>query len=499
MERAVPTLRPQPLGVARWRRWGTTRVAVTVGITLALLATGIGTSDVLAQERRNRQRVRPSATTLSVGQTLAVATAVGFDGAGTQHQSTRSDGDFTVFDEVAKFDDTDDRPRGAEAKTKQLSTVVDDGTSIHVRSRSDGEARYYDRDTGDGFQPAAGGESLLSVTFDVVGGTAFFSLRGSIHGEGSGSGSTGCGRVSVTGPDGTLTELNCGASHTLPIDQSGPLGPGTYNLSLDGDTDTELGHARAGAAFSWDIALIVSGCTIEGTPGDDPDLGGTAGDDVICGFGGADTIDGGDGDDTIFGGAGDDQIDGGRGADTILGNDGEDAIRGGGGRDIVFGGADSDNIDDALGPNPMLDGGDGIDSICGSPQRDTIRGGPGGDILRGLGGPDTISGDAGRDLIFGEGGPNATAVCGPAAGSGASQRDDLDGGAGDDELHGGPDRDRINGGSGKDELFGEAANDTLNACDGIRDRKVSGGTGGNDVVRRDNVDPSSGIEVRRPC
>ena len=66
-------------------------------------------------------------------------------------------------------------------------------------------------------------------------------------------------------------------------------------------------------------------------------------------------------------------------------------------------------------------------------------------------------------------------------------------------IRGGPDRDTIRGGSGKDALFGEADNDILDACDRARDKSVSGGPGGNDVARRDNADPSSGIEVRRPC
>ena len=57
----------------------------------------------------------------------------------------------------------------------------------------------------------------------------------------------------------------------------------------------------------------------------------------------------------------------------------------------------------------------------------------------------------------------------------------------------------IIGGRDKDGLFGEAGTNTLNACDDARDKAVSGGPGGNDVVRRDNVDPSSGNEVRRRC
>ena len=64
---------------------------MTAGITALLLATSFGATDVLGQERRNRQRVRPSAVTVSVQDSLAFVTAVGFDGEGTLHQGTKQD------------------------------------------------------------------------------------------------------------------------------------------------------------------------------------------------------------------------------------------------------------------------------------------------------------------------------------------------------------------------------------------------------------------------
>jgi Ca2+-binding RTX toxin-like protein len=480
----------EPMTTVRRRRL---RIASAAAISAVLLATTFGATDVLGQQRKNRQRVRPAATTVSIESSLALVTAVGFDGAGTQHESHKEDADFEIFDDTAKFNDTDDRPRGAAAKTTQLTTIADDGTTVALASRSDGNARYYDRDTGDEAQPAAGGESLVRLRFDVAGGTAFFSIRGSIHGEGTAGGSTGCGAVRVETPNGTR-QTGCIGSFTVPIDLSGPLDPGSHLLEIDGGIETELGHASARGAFDWDLRFVVSACTVLGTPGDDPNLDGTPDDDVICGLGGEDTIDAGDGDDTVFGGSGKDIIDAGRGSDTVFGGEGSDQITGRSGRDALFGGLDGDVLTDDIGPNPMLDGGDGVDLICGSAQRDVIRGGANSDILRGRGGSDDVHGDAGDDDIFGEG----SGSCGPGA-LGARQRDDLDGGPGDDTIHGGPDRDTIVGGTGKDRMFGEAANDALNACDKARDTTVSGGPGGNDVVRRDGVDPSSGNEVRRPC
>jgi Ca2+-binding RTX toxin-like protein len=491
-------IRPWHRRLAGRRPWGP-RVAVASGLGIVLLATSIGVVDAATQRRSDRQRVRTAAATVSFQDSHATLQAGGFDGQGTFHSNAKGDSDFLLFDKTARFDDTDDRPRGAAAKARQLTTINDDGSSIVVTSRSDANASYYDRRTGDDIRPEAEGNELLIVTIDVAGGggdKAFFALRGSIHGEASGGGSSGCAKVEVTAPNGTIIQGggSCVGSFTIPIDESGPLDPGPHTLQVDSSAEANPGFPFARAKTTWDLSLVLSGCDVLGTSGDDPSLDGTPGDDVICGLGGADSIDAGDGDDTVFGGDGGDKIDGGRGVDAIFGGDGPDGIQGGNGRDAVFGGLGGDDIEDRLGPN-VLDGGEGIDFVCGSPQRDTIRGGADADILRGLGGPDRISGDAGDDGIFGD----ATSPSCPPGGPGASRRDVIHGGAGDDVIKGGPDRDAIRGSGGKDNLFGEADNDKLNACDGARDDAVAGGPGGNDVVRRDNVDPSSGNEVRRPC
>lgn len=230
-----------------------------------------------------------------------------------------------------------------------------------MKSRSESIASYYDRRTGDHTQPVAEANGLLTVTIDVAGGPgdkAFFSLRGSIHGEGSGGGDSGCAQVEVQAPNGTSIKggAGCVGRFTIPIDESGPLDPGSHSLVIDSVAEAEPGFAFARAKTTWDLSFVVAGCSIVGTPGDDPNLDGTSDDDVICGLAGADTIDGGDGDDTIFGGAGDDNIDGGRGADVIFGLDGQDVIRGGGGRDSLYGGADGDILMDERGPN-LIDGG----------------------------------------------------------------------------------------------------------------------------------------------
>ncbi len=74
---------------------------------------------------------------------------------------------------------------------------------------------------------------------------------------------------------------------------------------------------------------------IVGTPGDDPDLQGTTGDDVIHGYAGDDTESGGSGNDQLYGGLGDDTLNGGDGDDVLHGGDGTDTYIGGAGYDLV--------------------------------------------------------------------------------------------------------------------------------------------------------------------
>lgn len=73
--------------------------------------------------------------------------------------------------------------------------------------------------------------------------------------------------------------------------------------------------------------------TLVGTPGDDANLRGTTGPDVIHGLGGNDTISGLNDNDVICGGEGN---------DTLSGNNGNDALDGGAGTDTCNGGSGTD-------------------------------------------------------------------------------------------------------------------------------------------------------------
>lgn len=152
---------------------------------------------------------------------------------------------------------------------------------------------------------------------------------------------------------------------------------------------------------------------IRGTLGDDEELNGTEGDDLIRGFDGNDTIDALGGNDTVRAGAGDDIVNGGDGRDFIFGFDGNDTLNGGDGAD-------------------KIQGGEGIDRIDGGRNADDIDGGPGNDIL--LGGAPAVRGPDGEPIID------------------TLRRDDVDGDDGDDTLFIWGGRGEAEGGRGDDTL-----------------------------------------------
>jgi hypothetical protein len=69
----------------------------------------------------------------------------------------------------------------------------------------------------------------------------------------------------------------------------------------------------------------------------------------------------------------------------------------------------------------------------------------------------------------------------------------IDGGTGNDELHGAGGKDTLIGKDGNDRLFGEAGDDFLDAKDGITDLVLDGGSGF-DKARKDSSDPATNIE-----
>lgn len=201
-------------------------------------------------------------------------------------------------------------------------------------------------------------------------------------------------------------------------------------LRRDGDTFLVADTNDDGRLNADDFAVEFRGL-LDLTPDDFDNTGfitaGTNGDDVITGT---------EADDRIFAAGGDDEV-------FALG--GDDEVRGGTGGDF-------------------LDGGEGgFDQLFGDAGRDELTLRDGGGAASGGGGDDVLFGS---DAVFGS--------------------SDLQGDAGDDELHAGSSGSGIvQGGSGEDRLISSAADDQMDAgreeagfeLDGARDLFVYTGEG----------------------
>ena len=103
--------------------------------------------------------------------------------------------------------------------------------------------------------------------------------------------------------------------------------------------------------------------------------------------GGDDLVLGDSGDDVLFGGEGRDRLWGGTGQDRLYGEAGDDALSGDDGNDVLKGGSGNDTLDGGAGDD-RLEGGNGDDHLGGS---------SGIDFLTGDGGSDHFSLDIGHD------------------------------------------------------------------------------------------------------
>ena len=96
--------------------------------------------------------------------------------------------------------------------------------------------------------------------------------------------------------------------------------------------------------------------------------------------------------------------------------------------------------------------------LNGTPGDDAFSGGSGGDTLVGALGADTLAGGPGEDVLWGG---RDTAAPDAWAGLSGDGSDMLDGGAGNDWLHGDHGEDRLDGGDGNDTLEGFTHSDVL--------------------------------------
>lgn len=339
--------------------------------------------------------------------------------------------------------------------------------------------------------------------------------------------------------------LDGGAGHDQLRGQDG-----TDHLHGGSGDDVLVGDAGDGEDGVRDYLLGEDGNDrLFGDGGDDL-LDGGAGNDEVAGGSGADDLQGGTGNDKLWGQAGHDQLHGGDGHDWLSGGDGNDRLEGGTGNDTLHGGAGNDlyrveagwgtdvikALRDADAGSDVIHFGPGIDPttlqvglhasgelmlstadganhlvlegfLDASASAHSIRFADGTvwqpqDVLRhfqrsepdvpwtGTTGNDTVLGNAGADSMNGGIG------------------NDILHGSGDDVLTGGldqkgtrpdtQDHDVLFGGEGNDTLKGQDGNDTLHG--GTGDDLLQGGYGadtlrggdGNDVLQAGNYDALSG-------
>jgi len=264
------------------------------------------------------------------------------------------------------------------------------------------------------------------------------------------------------------------------------------DLMVPGDHPTVVSRTQTGGSGEPDLTVILSTFTINGHMSVSRTLMGGSGDDVLAGDPITGSLAGGAGDDTITGLWG--SIDGQAGDDWLRGSPSDDVLRGGLGDDTIDGGAGFDLVryadaKQALTVDLRVTGpqatGEGVDVLTGvegivdgafdaafadtftGDQANLLVGAFGDDVIYGLGGDDTIT-DEGFSELEGYPRPN-----------GATTRDYLRGGEGDDSISGGEDFDDLNGNQGNDTVHGGDDDDWVV---GGKDDDILYGDGGADLV-----------------
>ncbi len=278
--------------------------------------------------------------------------------------------------------------------------------------------------------------------------------------------------ITVTAGEGSIVDNGDGTwTYTSPADSLGFNGMTTLTYTVQdpgGLTDT--------ATFDLRVFNVLTG---------------TNGDDVIThqssstphkliGLDGNDTLTGGNERDILIGGNGNDVLTGNDGDDDFIfeGNlTGVDTIIGGSGTDRILGGTGDDTFSLASFTSiSEIDMGTGTDTLLGTAGDDAFN--FSGititdlEIINGNGGTDTIVGtSSGNDIDL----SNVTSLVGIAH---------INGGAGNDTIHGSQDHDLFIIESGDDKLYGEGGDDTfqLDATLFANRKFIYGGSGTDQIL-----------------
>jgi Ca2+-binding RTX toxin-like protein len=246
-----------------------------------------------------------------------------------------------------------------------------------------------------------------------------------------------------------VENLTTGASSSTDITQTGLTmdigGNDNENFTFGARENTDDEFLKFFEGKIDYVAVYDGDITLPPTPpptGSDGIVTGTGADDVIDLTFVDEDGDRIDNNDSIFTpvGSNDDIVNAGGGDDTIESGEGSDIVNGGEGDDVI-------NTDD--GGLPLLDRGfpsyEGLPAAPVDPDPEDDR--------------DEVNGGAGNDFI-----------------STGDDRDTISGGSGDDTIYGGIDADLITGGSGSDRIIGGEGADTIGGSDG--DDVIYGGLGG---------------------
>ncbi|MGH9260363.1 MAG: choice-of-anchor Q domain-containing protein, partial [Acidimicrobiales bacterium] len=168
--------------------------------------------------------------------------------------------------------------------------------------------------------------------------------------------SDSCGETMAGTVECDLGDLASGANATVTIvvepTATGSITNSVTVQAIEPEDDTSNNTASVDTTVN---PLLCNGLvpTRVGTPGNDANLRGTNGPDVIHGLGGNDTISGLNDNDVICGGEGNDTLSGNNGIDQLFGENGTDTLNGNNGNDALDGGA---------GTTDTCNGGSGTDT-----------------------------------------------------------------------------------------------------------------------------------------